>query len=397
MSLPAPNMSVFWGTDNPVELVDIGTLASLKYEDSISDDAVATLTYVKCPLQVADRPELQGGQRLLISWGRGAVLSNPVTMVIEEPEVDYGAGIKMSIRLHDAGTDMKGIMRHRVWPLDNNLTDVVTKLGEAYGFVVDVQAYAGSFDRVQNRESDYKYLQRLANTIGYRFWIDDKTLRFRVDPIDAAEIGVPLVRFAYRGGAYLTRFKVRTERQEQKAAQESATAQGFDLKNRNVVTAEATQTTDRNTRLSPGTVTIDSETGVITEIPGAPATGNAVLTTEHEPDTVAQIAQGARQDSISSQQVAELGAPGFTILRSGKFIEMVNVADKHAGIFRIIRSSHTISGSGYPMRLTLDRETTGSTDGPDVGAVPSETVTQQEAATEDQYIIDAETGQVVLQ
>ncbi len=392
MSIPVANMTVLWGADNPTELLDIGTLKSMNYEDSIDSDAVADLLYVNCPFQVADRPELQGGQVLLLSWGRGASFNDPVSMVIEEPVVTYGSGIRMKIRCHDAGTELKGIQKHRVWTYD--LEGIVTRIASAWGLQADVEPYTGLFPIVQARESDYAYLDRIAKRIGYRFWIDNSTLRFRVDSTEVPGLGAPLIRFVYRSGNLLKRFEVTPKRQQVKASQKKTRVEGFDPATGQVVSSEATPDTDTNTRLAGGAVIVDPETGEITDAPGAPSAGASVSVPESDETSVAQIAQGLRQDKIKGQQTAVLEAPGVQFVKQGTFIVVEGVAESHAGIWRVKKSKHPI-GKGYTMRLDLDRENIGLTSGPGIEAAPAQTVSTQEAAFEDDEIIDAESGTVL--
>ena len=395
MSLLPANMTVLWGVENPVEILDIGALASMSYEDSIKKDSVAGLEYVKVPYQAADRPELQGGQKLLLSWGRGGNFSQPRIMVIEEPKTIYGNGIKLRITAHDQGTRIKGIVRNRVFN-DPPLVDVVAGIAGAYGMDYFFQPYEGNFDRVQNRESDYKYLSRIARSIGYRFWIEGNKIIFAVDSTTISEYGAPLIKFVYRSGNLLKRFEVTTQSQEQKAANKSARAEGFDLDSRTVVAAEATPETDSNTRLAGGSRVFDAESGVFREVPGSPPTGVAILTPENDPATVAALAQGARQAAIESQQTAVLVCPGIPFIFAGTFIEMQGVADKDAGIWRVTSSKHNIGRSGYGMTLDLDRENIGLTSGPGIESAPRNNVTQQTSErTEEDVIADSWTGEVL--
>lgn len=396
MSLQSANMTVLWGDENPVEILDIGALAGMSYEDDIGKDSVAGIEYVKAPYQAADRPELQGGQKILLSWGRGANFTEPRVMVIEEPKTIYGQGIKLQITAHDQGTRMKGISRNRVYE-GIPLADAVVGIAESYGLDHFIDPYIGEFPRVQNRESDYKYLTRVARQIGFRFWIENKKLIFVVDSTTLADYGAPLIRFVYRSGNLLKRFEATTQTQEQKAAQKKTRAEGFNLDSREVITADADASTDTNTRLAGGSVVFDAESGEFREVPGSEPTGGSVLTPESDPVTVAAEAQGVRQAAIKSQQTAVLVCPGIQFLFAGTFIEMAGVADKDAGIWRVTSSKHNIGRrSGYGLTLDLDRENIGLTSGPGIEAAPELNVTEQTAASdESDVIIDATTGEIL--
>jgi hypothetical protein len=228
-------MRVLWGEEG-VEIPEIGKLASIDFEESIEEDDGAELRFVNCPFDVNDRPEVQNGQTILVQFGRGADIPDPMPMIIEETEPDYGNGVSFFVRAHDKGTKFKSAKRHRVFDTSLNLEDVIGLIAVDWGMFHDVSPNindTGQFDRVQRNETDYSYLARLAKKLGYRFWIGGDTIYFRED-IESAV----LYRFIFRNGKLFKRFKPLTSRQAQVAAQTRTTAEGFDPQSRQVVKGE---------------------------------------------------------------------------------------------------------------------------------------------------------------
>ncbi len=390
MGLPIGQAKILWGDENPEEILDIGSLADFTYDDDLKEDNVCQLVFNKCPVEVADRTEVQQGQKISVSWGRGQSLGDPVVMVIEEPGAIYGSGISLILRCHDKGTETKGVTRHKVWPESMKLSEAAAEIADNWGFVPDIEAYDGAYDRVQSRESDFRYLQRQAEKIGFRFWIDIDTLNFKKDAT-----GAPSILFVYRSGNLLKNFSPRTSRQQKKGSQTKTTAEGFDLKIRAVIKGEATAQSDSDTQLSGGYVTLDFNSGNLTE-----TIGRRVLTPHHKQTDVDRAAHGARKADARGQQEATMEVPGLAQLRAGVFIQIEGVAQTYAGLWRIKRSTHRIGSNGYGCQLVLDRETTGTRlEGAAVGEgiIPEQVRNNQDATTRDDQIFDLNTGQQVFQ
>jgi phage protein D len=376
-------MYVLWG-DEGAEINDIGKLSSLDFEDSIEEDDVAELRFVKCPADVNDRPEVQNGQKILVSFGRGTSLPDPIPMVIEEAEPDYGNGVSLIIRAHDMGTKFKGVKRHRVFDASLSLQDVIGQISVDWNMFNSVEQYDGDFDRVQRKESDYSYLSRLAKKSGFRFWIACETLYFRKD-IESAV----LYKFIYRNGVLFKRFKPLTSRQAQSAAQVKAIAEGFDPKTRQVLKGESTTENSERTRIARGQLILNPEDGSYEIV-----MSDKIITPVSDQVSVDRAAEGVREEAVKSQQGAEFYCPGFHDLRAGIFIQIEGVAEKDAGIWRVKKAHHKIGSSGYECSpLTLDRENIGLHEGENISAVPPTNVNTQEANAGEDEIVNADSGE----
>lgn len=380
-------MRVLWSEEG-VEIPEIGELSSIDFEDSIDEDDVAELRFVNCPFNVNDRPEVQNGQIVLVQFGRGADIPDPFPMIIEEAKPDYGNGVSLMIRAHDIGTAMKDRKKHRIF--EGELDQVLTQIATEWRLFPFFDTYGDEFDHVQRKESDYSYLSRIAKKLGWYFYIAGDALHFRKNISSAV-----LYKFIYRNGKYLKRFTPTTSRQVQAAAQTKTIAEGFNPQTRQVIKGEATPDNEDRTRLAGGYVRVDAEFGGEEIVLGA-----KINTPVIEQSSVEQAAKGIREDMIKSQQEAEFYCPGFHDLRARTFIQIEGVAEKDAGNWRVKKSKHRINNSGYScIPLTLDRENIGLRQGANIGSLPGENahVNTQEAAEDKDVIINAQTGESLIQ
>jgi hypothetical protein len=121
------------------------------------------------------------------------------------------------------------------------------------------------------------------------------------------------------------------------------------------------------------------------------------LTPVTDQNSVDQAAEGAREESIRSQQTAEFYCPGFSDLRKGVYIQIEGVSEKDAGIWRIFKNKHRISNTGYSCSpVTLDRENIGLREGENIESVPESNLNRQEAAEDEDVIINAQTGESIV-
>lgn len=394
MSLPAGNFLVLWGHLNPEPIENAGEAMSLTYEESVPNDKgvrdnQATITWARAPAGAADLPFCQPGAELSISWGRGGRFTEPVQLIVDEPEMEYGDGVKLIVRTRDKGAELKGLVRQKV---HEGLTfaDVVKPMMADWGLTVEIDTaiVTGTaapflfFDPVQRNESDWRYIVRNCHQLGVRFWVDSNVARFR---LDAA--GAPFVRHVWRGGeGVLKRVLFTTKRQKQKAAQQEVNTIGHDEETGQPIIGRATPVNDPNQKLSPGYVDVDANTYRVRDVVGASVPVNAG--TQAEADA---LAQGLRQDMIRGQQVAELDLPGIPFYRAGLFMEIQGVAQRYSGLWRLAKVIHTINDTGYSLKVTCDRETTGAADGAQQKELPASKVRQGEAAQDESVFVKPDT------
>lgn len=397
MSLTPGVFRVLWGKDDPVEITGAGGIASLTFSDSMDEDSTAEIVFAVSPVGAADLPETAVGQPLLVQFGRGE-LCDPILMVIEEAAMDYGNGVSLRIRAHDKGSNMKGVKRGVVWPAKTQagavipLDVVVTSVARTYDLTADVNTDIVEFDRAQARETDFRYLERLAIKHGYRFWIDGDFLRFRKDTDKPA----PVLRAVFGNGDILKSFKPRTSWQEVKAAQDNVVAQGYDRENRKAITEAAGPANDDRVKPSGQYYEYDAETGIGRIVEEKGRAGDRVLTPAQTQPAVASAAQGARQKKLRLQQEATAELPGFHFIRAGTFVEIDGVADVYKGLWRVRKSTHTLGSKGYSLSLILERETVGEADGQKQVPIAPQKVNKSTAPAEREasVVVDAESGTI---
>ncbi len=412
MTIGAPRWTVAWPAEaGPAadEIVGLGVHVILVYEESIKEDSVITLTWGACPIDIADRVEIQPGQRILVSYGRGVNMVEPIAFTVEEPNTVYGAGITHTITARDRGGDMKGTQRRRVWTGDK-ISDIAEEIATRWGLRTNIETTPdvvndkGEFPSwTQNNESDWRFLWRLSKLVGFRFWIEDSTLNLVIEPA-----GAPVVRYVYGSGHLVESFQVQTKRQEVAGSQDSVEIDSFDPATRTNIIGVANRDTDDRQKLSGAVIDVD---GNIKLISGGAVGDRAVVAADQA--NADAMAKGLRAENTRPQQTAKFSTEGRTFYRAGIFVEMAEanvnpdpsvgpvqpasngVARVHGGLWRVPKAKQTLGGGGWTCDMEFDRETVGANDDPNQSKVDPSKVRKDEAV-DDGATIDAETGRVLL-
>jgi phage protein D len=208
----------------------------------------------------------------------------------------------------------------------------------------------GKRDWTQARQTDWQFVQRLAEDPAYECFIEGDTLHFH-----PRRLNTPPVRryeYAYGSGQILD-FEISDFRTIDRAAE--VEVDGWDPDEREEVSSTGSDsTTPRDTLGNQGTLalttlTADKDTG------GLIAGKKIVTTPESNPATVQNTADGHYRQGEQQEVKMTLKIVGDPLLKAKQVIEIVGLSNTLSGNYYIEKAVHTIDSSGYVTELHLIR------------------------------------------
>jgi phage protein D len=271
------------------------------------------------------------GKAIEVRLGAAAALA-PVTLfkgLVITIEVEFGAGgCAAVIRAYDRSHQLHRARHTRTFQ-NQTSSDIVQRLVSAEGLSAQCEASGEPHEHIhQDNESDWDFIWRLADRIGFEFVVDDETAYFRAPKTDG---GVAL-----EWPTTLRSFRPRLTAVQQ--------VQSVTLSVQDPKTAQAIESV-ADTPNQIAKIGVERET-----IAGA-LNGEAAVHISTEP--VKSRAEGdaltqALLDRLANAYVAADGvAPGNPRIRAGAKIEVSGVGSTFSGTYRAATTTHVLRGSGY--------------------------------------------------
>jgi phage protein D/phage baseplate assembly protein gpV len=256
----------------------------------------------------------------------------PVTLfkgLIVTIEVDFGAGgCAVVVRAYDRSHQLHRARHTRTFQ-NQTSSDIVGRLVAAEGLSAQCEASGEPHEHIhQDNETDWDFIWRLADRIGFEFVVDDETAYFRRP---APEGGVAL-----EWPTTLRSFRPRLTAVQQ--------VQEVTLRAQDPKTAQAIESS-ADTPNQIASIGVDRAT-----IAGA-LNGEAGVHVSTEP--VKSKAEGdaltqALLDRLANAYVAAEGvAAGNPRIRAGAKIDVSGVGSTFSGTYRAATTTHVLRGSGY--------------------------------------------------
>ena len=271
-------------------------------------------------------------------------------------EVDFGSGgCSILVRAFDRSHLLHRSRKVRTFQ-NQTASDIVGNVVREAGLEAECQDSGQPYDFIQqDNESDWDFIWRLAERIGFEFIVEDTKAMFRKPtPDGGVELEYPKT---------LTTFKPRVTAIQQVG---EVTLMAHDPRTKQVIEARAS-TPEQIAQIGVARDTVahafdDASLHVATEPVKSAAEGNA-------------LAQ-ALLDKLANGYIAATGvAPGNPELKAGTKINVTGVGTKFSGSYRIAHSTHVLRGGGSyethfanaPTHTLLGAVGNGSS-GPDFGA-----------------------------
>lgn len=375
----------------PLDLA--GRLTSFSFEESEGAAARVTLELDNRDLALFDDGRLIPGAILDVSWGYPGKMAVPRRVVVRR----LSGFTSLRVEGDAVSVLMDGVARTRAWH-GVTRSAVVKEVAAENGYTgaaADIQDTEVVFDTVsQASETDARFLSRLAGQEGFAFSVDADGLHFGERKADA----VPARILHWRGGEDSgVVMEVRLETAFETVAGKE-TVSGRDPMRKETFMAEVKGSTSNRTTLAEVTEVVDPESGT-TRLLSRTATSAAAPTpasTVHEAKRQAEARFRKAERGAVRLSITTVGSPD---MKAGEVLEVRGISRLLSGKYFVSGAVHTIDGSGYVCRLTLESDGTGRTG---AGSEQSGVRNRQEAreteskaapaALTEREVVDPETG-----
>lgn len=269
------------------------------------------------------------GKAIEVRLGAKEALA-PVTLFkgqIVTLEPDFGAGgCSVAVRAYDRSHVLH---RSRVTRTFQNQTssDIVTKIVGEAGLSADCDASGDPHDYMQqDNETDWDFIWRLAERVGFEFVVDDTVAHFRKpEPEGAAELEWPETLRSFRP-------RLTAVQQVEKVtllAHDPKTNQAID-----VSVSSPNQIAQIGIDRASVAAAFD---GASVHVASEPVKSRA------EGEALAQ----ALLDKLANGYIAAEGiAPGNPKIRAGATVKVTGIGTKFSGTYRVATSTHVLRGGG---------------------------------------------------
>jgi phage protein D len=359
-----------------VNLRDIAQdVISLEYEDSSKGMDVCNMVLRNVNHKYANDRRFLGPMKFRLRFGYADNFSDERVVVVRGVSAAYDAGMPvMALTAYDVGAEMSRGARPHNWGRVSSST-IAGKLAAIYGLSAEVEESGDARDRVQpGNVSSYEYLLKLAQKIGFDFYVRGQTLYFHRMRTDEAAL------FTYHyftdGRSPLLSFSPEVKQARPPAVTHANTSADGEH--------GASSTTGRNAgderaarSLTRYRTDFSSTTGRVVEAP--------VVKASPETDTnIQRVHARAEQTRIemsaNTATAVFLGQPRLTARR---VIKIVVPEQRWSGLWRIEKASHSISANAvYTTRVELSR--TGANKGRTGQEVPTNQQNQHQGSKSQQ-------------
>ncbi|PBC75957.1 uncharacterized protein involved in type VI secretion and phage assembly [Streptomyces sp. TLI_235] len=322
-------------------------ITRVRVEESVHLPDAFTIRFEDAHFELFDEDRFRLGTRIGIAF---RAEGDPVTVTTGEiTAVSVAPGASGRHELVLTGLDLT----HRLarGPKSRTFTrmsdaDIAARIAGEYGLDTDIDHTRETREYVlQAGETDYAFLRRLADRIGYDLWVADRTLHFKRRP--AARQSAPALRW----GENLLDFTVRFASAEHC---DEVVVTAWDPVDKRTVTGRATEP-DLGTDAPAAAQMADAARqafGRVTRRAGqAPAAGQA----EADAYATALLLRAS-----GSEVVLRGEAVGNPLIAAGADIRLERVGDRLAGRYRVTDVEHDYgSGRVYTSRFTCGSKGAG--------------------------------------
>ena len=327
----------------PVDQTIADRVREVRVISSLASPDVCTLTVLfEKPRKAGDphpidRSPFAIGKRLELKLGERDALRPTAlftgSIVTLEPEFGAG-GVQLCVRAYDAAHVLFRARHVRTFQ-NQTASDIVSKVCQEAGVQVETDASGGPLEYVQqSNETDWEFIWRLADRIGFEFVVVDGRARFREPSAGEApvELEYPTTLFA---------FHPRVSAVQQVDAVE---VRAFDPRTKAVLDARATDPKLLpRIGLSRDDVRKDFEGDEL-------LVATEPVATQEQADRVAQ----ALLDRASNGYVTAEGlTAGNPKVRAGAALDVKGVGTTYGGAYRVHTAIHLLRGGGvYETRFS---------------------------------------------
>ena len=248
-------------------------------------------------------------------------------IVTVEPDFEAG-GASMVVRAYDWSHRMMRSRKQRTF-VNVKISDIVRRICQENGLRAAVkQDRGGPLEIVvQNSESDWDFVWRLARRIGFELTVNDRMAEFK-----PPEESTP-VELAYPEHLHAFRPRITAVQQVQ-----TVNVRGFDSKTKRVAMGSASTPRQVTEAGITRQQVRDKFPGAVIEI------GGQAFKTQSEATTIAQ----ATLDQLANAYLAAEGeCDGNPLIKAGTRVKISGVGRKYSGVYRVAKAVHMLTAGGY--------------------------------------------------
>jgi phage protein D len=330
-------------------------ITSFVFEDNEGKADKLTLTIDNSDLSQVDNPIFERGNVVEVRWGYPGNLCPAREMVLQQPK-----GLEtITVEGLDASTAFNRVPVTQTYT-NTKISDIVRTVAKRCGYegdFADIEDSEAVWPAIhQTNQPDAGFMRKLAQQLGWQFWIDHTGLHFHPRRVNQK----PTIKLAYRVAQTADEIVLSlTAEKEFPGRPGSVTVAGVDLKKQKAfsVTADNESTADRPV-LSPGMDVFDKKTAkkALKDNVGVDVT---LATKAPNEATAKEVAKGA---FIAIQQSAiklRITTPGNPALQAKTVIQLFTPSKRLTGRFYAREVKHTI-GDTYITEALISTEGPGS-------------------------------------
>ncbi len=317
-----------------------GDLADLRVEQALDVPDQATLRFFDPDLELANGSSFAIGDALVIDITNtggttASILSGEITAVTIE--TGPGGIFELVVTALAKTHRLARAVRVRTFA-DQTDSDIVSQIAQEEGLSVEADSTTITHPYVLQAESNYAFLTRRALALGYRWWVEDRTLKFK-------KVAEPAEGASYDRDQLIS---LRLRMSSIDAASE-VTVRGWDPAQQRAVVATATPSTG----LGEG---FGSDGAAASGVPGkaaAFAAGKRFASGSLGDQSSAQAYADAIGRKVSSAHVSVRGVvDGNPDLRPGNTVTINGLGTQLSGKFAVTAVEHVLGAeSGYLSRF----------------------------------------------
>lgn len=273
-----------------------------------------------------DQQPFQIGSKLEIRLGAREALTTTTLfkgeVVTLEPTFGAG-GVELLVRGFDRSHVLLRARRVRTFQ-NQTSSDIVSKIVQEAGFTPDCDPSGEPHEFVQqDNESDWDFIWRLADRVGFEFVVEDQTAHFRrPTPEGAIELEWPTVLHSFTPRITA----IQQVQQVTLLAQDPMTKQAIDV---------SVSSPDQIAQIGVDRATVAAAFGGATHIATEP------VKSQSEGQAVAQ----ALLDLLANAYVAAEGvSDGDPRIKAGAKVTVTGVGQKFSGTYRVASAAHVLRG-----------------------------------------------------
>ena len=325
----------------------------------LPDVCTLTATFQRGTPQPLDEHPFTIGGQLEIKLGARHELTTTTLFRgdIVSLDVEFGpGGVELLVRGLDRSHTLQRSRRTRTFQ-NQTASDIVEKILRKAGFDPRTDASGDPYDFIQqHNETDWDFIWRLAERIGFEFVLEDDMAHFRRQDSDATPVELEWPKTLHSFSPRVTAIQQVTE----------VTLAAHDPKAKQTIDVSAS---------TPGQITrigIDRDT-IKSAFDGASV---HIATEPVDSHAEAQALAQALLDKLANSYVAAEGVcDGNPRIRAGSTIDVTGVGQQFSGTYRVAAATHVLRGGGtYETRFatetahTLTANVGGATPKPRFGA-----------------------------